>query len=119
MGELVQGWAADADLIGHSGYSCIGAVVSPRDIESTERLRSLMPNCYFLVPGFGAQGRKAEEVARCFKPDGTGAIVNASRSVIYAYNEPRYRELYGDDWERAIEHSCRDLVGTIRSALGR
>ncbi len=117
VARLVQGWAADDLLLGTSGYSCIGAVVSPRDVESTERIRSLMPNCIFLVPGFGAQGRTADEVAKCFRPDGTGAIVNASRSVIYAYNEERHRDQYGDDWPRAVEYACRDYVEAIRAVL--
>lgn len=114
---LVHKWAIGDGLLGRSEYSCIGAVVSPRDLASTERIRSLMPHCLFLVPGFGAQGRTADEVARCFKPDGTGAIVTASRSVIYAYQDARNRETYGDDWRRCVEQGCRDFVEAIRGAL--
>lgn len=117
LAGLVQGWAADEALVGASGYSSVGAVVSPRDLESTRRIRSEMPNCIFLVPGFGAQGRTTEEIAECFKPDGTGAVVNASRSIIYAYNDPRYRDLYGDNWQRAVEHACKDFVKAVRSAV--
>ncbi len=112
VASLVQSWAAADGLVGDHGYSCIGAVVSPRDLESTRRIRALMPNCIFLVPGFGAQGRSAEEVALCFKPDGTGSIVNASRSVIYAYQ----KEPSGGDWRGAIESACRDFVSAVRAA---
>ncbi len=114
---LVQKWATGEGLIGSSNYSCIGAVVSPRDIESTERIRSLMPNCLFLVPGFGAQGRTADEIAKCFKADGTGAIVTASRSVIYAHEETRHREAYGDDWKRCVKQACMDFVDAIRTVV--
>lgn len=117
IAELVQTWAERDGLIGHSNYSCIGAVVSPRDLESTERIRTLMPNCVFLVPGFGAQGRSAQEVARCFKEDGTGAIVNASRSVIFAYEDDRYRRACGDDWRACIAQACKDFVEDIRAVL--
>lgn len=117
VARLVQEWAVGEGLIGGSSYSCIGAVVSPRDLESTERIRTLMPNCLFLVPGFGAQGRTAREVANCFRPDGTGAIVNASRSVIYAYQDARYRKTWGDDWQRCIKQACQDFVDTIRTVL--
>ena len=72
VARLVQSWATDKGLIGTKGYSCIGAVVSPRDLDSTVQIRALMPNCVFLVPGFGAQGRTTDEVAKCFKEDGTG-----------------------------------------------
>lgn len=119
VAQLVQEWAVNEAPVGSSGYSCIGAVVSPRDLESTERIRALMPNCIFLVPGFGAQGRTADEVAKCFKPDGTGAIVNASRSVIYAYREERYRDLHGDDWQKSVDHACKDLVSAVRTAVWR
>lgn len=117
VGRLVQTWAGSEGLVGDSGYSCIGAVVSPRDLQSTELIRTAMPNCIFLVPGFGAQGRTAGEVAKCFKPDGTGAIVNASRSVIYAYQDERYRDTHGEDWRRCIEQGCQDFVSSIRSVI--
>ena len=80
-------------------------------------VRSLMPNAIFLVPGFGAQGRTAGEVAKCFNPDGTGAIVNASRSVIYAYQEPRYRDSHGDDWRACIRQASQDFVAAIRAVV--
>src|SRR3989304_3064668 len=56
VARLVQSWASAQGLVGKSGYSCIGAVVSPRDLESTVRLRALLPNCIFPVPGFRAAG---------------------------------------------------------------
>jgi len=116
VARLVQSWASAEGLVGHSGYSSIGAVVSPRDLESTIRVRALMPNCIFLVPGFGAQGRTADEVAKCFKPDGTGAIVAASRSVIFAYDEPKFRE-HSADWRRCIADACKEFVATVRAAV--
>ena len=119
VARMVQEWASGEDLVGTEGYSCIGAVVSPRDIESTEVVRALMPNCLFLVPGFGAQGRTTDEVARCFKPDGSGAIVTASRSVIYAYDSDRYRGGSADDWRQCVDRACVDLVGAIRSVVPR
>lgn len=112
---LVQGWSSAPGRIGQSGYSCVGAVVSPRDLESTVKIRSLMPNCIFLVPGFGAQGRTADEVAKCFKPDGTGAIVAASRSVIFAYDEPKYKGR--TDWESCIREACREFVAAVNAVI--
>jgi len=116
VARLAQSWAGAEGLIGKSGYSCVGAVVSPRDLESTVRIRELMPNCIFLVPGFGAQGRTADEVAKCFKTDGTGAIVAASRSVIYAYEDKKYRDL-GADWPRCVREACEEFVATVRSSV--
>ncbi len=116
VARLVQSWAGAEGLVGESGYSCVGAVVSPRDLESTIRIRTLMPNCLFLVPGFGAQGRTADEAAKCFKPDGTGAIVTASRSVIYAYEDAKYRST-GIDWQKCVAAACKEFVAAVRTVL--
>jgi orotidine-5'-phosphate decarboxylase len=113
---LVNRWATDDGLIGSSGYSCFGAVVAPQDREATARLRSLMPHCYFLVPGYGAQGSTAADVAPCFKADGTGALINASRSVIYAYEQMKYIEMYASEWDKCVERACRDLVADLAGA---
>lgn len=109
VAQLVESWAGRS--AGSSGYSPVGAVVSPRDLPSTVLIRKLMPSCIFLVPGFGAQGRTTDEVSKCFKEDGSGAIVTASRSVIYAYAEPKYA---GQDWQSAVAASCLDFAQEIR-----
>jgi orotidine-5'-phosphate decarboxylase len=110
---LVNRWANDDGLIGSSGYSCVGAVVSPRDREAAARLRAVMERCYFLIPGYGAQGLSAEDMAPCFKADGTGALVNASRSVIYAYEDMKYIEMYTSEWDKCVEHACKDFVADL------
>ncbi len=85
MAELVKTWGSD--LLGVNGYSSVGAVVGATYPEQAEALRSRMPHTYFLVPGYGAQGGKAEDVAKSFNKDGLGAIVNASRSIMCAYQK--------------------------------
>lgn len=85
MADLVKQWGAD--LIGTHGYSSVGAVVGATYPEQAEMLRKIMPHTYFLVPGYGAQGGKAEDVAKSFNRDGLGAIVNASRSIMCAYQK--------------------------------
>ena len=117
VAKLVSGWAADDDLVGESGYSLIGAVVSPRDLESTALIRALMPQSIFLVPGFGAQGRTADEVARCFRSDGTGAIVAASRSVIYAFASEQHAAQHGEDWMACVESGAKEFAESLREAV--
>ncbi len=113
IATLVNQWATDDGLVGASGYSCVGAVVSPHSREETERLRQLMPNCIFLVPGYGAQGRTAEDIAPCFKADGTGALINASRSILYAYEDMKYIERFASEWDRCIEYACKDFIRDV------
>ncbi|MEG2583456.1 MAG: orotidine-5'-phosphate decarboxylase, partial [Oscillospiraceae bacterium] len=83
VAELVNTWGGD--LIGKYGYSSVGAVVGATYPNQAETLRKAMPKTYFLVPGYGAQGGTAKDVAKSFNIDGLGAIVNASRSIMCAY----------------------------------
>ncbi len=85
MASLVKQWGIDS--IGSHGYSEVGAVVGATYPEQAAALRALMPHTYFLVPGYGAQGGKAEDVAKSFNGDGLGAVVNASRSIMCAYRK--------------------------------
>lgn len=117
VAEMVQEWASGPDLVGACGYSCVGAVVSPAaDDDATPSLREVMSRSIFLVPGYGAQGRGVEEVRGCFKPDGTGALITASRSVIYAYQEARHGTAAVVDWKRSVEQGCCEFADTVARA---
>ncbi len=113
MAGLVRSWGAADGLCGACGLSCVGAVVAPKDVASTAALRAALPTTPLLVPGYGAQGGAAEACRACFLPGGRGAVVNASRSVIYAYEEPRYRERCGADWRASIAQAARDFAADV------
>jgi orotidine-5'-phosphate decarboxylase len=70
-------------LIGASGYSSIGAVIGATFPEEAARLRELMPRTLILLPGYGAQGGSARNVAPCFDRKGLGALVSSSRGITY------------------------------------
>jgi len=103
------------ELLGESGYSCLGAVVGATYPDEARRLREIMPQQLFLVPGYGAQGASPADCAAAFKSDGTGAVVNASRSVIYAHDRGEYAGL---DWKKAVESAATELADDIRGAVG-
>jgi len=86
MGHFVESWGSD--LIGESGYSSVGAVVGATYPEEAKKLRSVMPKSFFLLPGFGAQGGTAADVADAFNEDGLGALVVSARGIIFA-EDPR------------------------------
>lgn len=85
VGQLTESWGAD--LVGESGYSSVGAVVGATYPHEIEKLRGLMPESFFLIPGYGAQGGVALDVKAAFDKDGLGAIVNSSRGIIFAYEK--------------------------------
>ncbi len=111
MAGLVRRWGAD--LLGRGGLSCVGAVVAPKDAESTVALRTALPHTPLLVPGYGAQGAGAEACRPCFRSDGTGAVVNASRSVIYAFSQPEYAARFGDDWQACVAEAARRFAADV------
>lgn len=117
IGKLVEKWGSG--LIGHRGYSAIGAVVGATNAQQLLELRQALPSTFFLVPGYGAQGGTAEDVAKAFKADGTGAIINASRSILYAYKDPKYAAVGKDNWEKAVEQAVLATKQEINQALGR
>lgn len=65
-------------------YSTVGAVVGATHEDDLAKMRSLMPKSLLLLPGLGAQGAKAADLAPAFHPNGTGALASASRAVQYA-----------------------------------
>ena len=83
VAERVHGWGSD--FIGTTGLTPVGAVLGATYPEHVRRARELMPDSLILVPGYGAQGASAEDAIIAARADGLGAIVNASRSLMYAY----------------------------------
>ncbi|PNS43800.1 orotidine-5'-phosphate decarboxylase [Gardnerella vaginalis] len=85
MADLIENWGASN--IGKHGYSKVGAVVGATHPEEGKRLREIMPHTFFLVPGYGAQGGTAQDVAGMFDANSEGAIVNSSRGIIGAWKK--------------------------------
>lgn len=83
------------ELSGSEGYSSVGAVVGATHAGAVAALRRLLPNAFFLLPGYGAQGAAAADVAAAFDSRGLGALVTASRSIIYASVAAGYAEAAG------------------------
>jgi orotidine-5'-phosphate decarboxylase len=104
--------------VGKYGYSSIGAVVGATYPFEAKILREEMPQCYFLVPGYGAQGATAEDVVNCFDEEGYGAIVNSSRGVIYAYRSDFWKEVYSEyEYGQAAREEVVLMTGMINNAL--
>ena len=85
VASRVNGWGGD--FIGESGLSSVGAVVGATYPVQARHARELMPAATILVPGYGTQGGTAADAVASARADGTGFIVNASRSLMYAYQK--------------------------------
>lgn len=118
MGILVEGWGRD--YRGACGYSSVGAVVGATYPEQARRLRALLPHTLFLVPGYGAQGATAADVAGSFDANGHGAVVNASRSIIFAYRSEPDASRYGPAaYAAAARAAALRMTQEIQQALPR
>ncbi len=106
--------AAAKNLVGSSGYSAIGAVVGATQPHTMQSLRERLPQSIFLLPGLlrRAAAASAEMTRAAFK-DGKGAIVSASRSILYAHRDPKYASLVGEGWERCVEQAVLDMKADL------
>ena len=95
VASLVKKWGED--LIGNYGYSSVAAVVGATYPEQLSQIRKAIPNTFFLIPGYGAQGGKAEDIAIAFDKNKLGGIVNASRSLMCAYKSDLWKDKYKEE----------------------
>lgn len=86
MADLVEQWGSESRSAKY-GFSRVGAVTGATYPEDLRKLRERMPHTFFLVPGYGAQGGTAADVANAFDAFGRGAIVNSSRGIMCAWKK--------------------------------
>ncbi len=112
VAELVNAWGRGSE--GASGYRAVGAVVGGTHPEQGAELRLRMPGVPLLVPGYGAQGAQAADLCAMFDAQGTGAIVNSARAILYAY-----RKRPGVSWDEAARCETQEMKVALWKAAGR
>ncbi|MBQ8495562.1 MAG: orotidine-5'-phosphate decarboxylase [Clostridia bacterium] len=113
MGDKCETWGEE--LPGKYGYSGVGAVVGATYPEQLSELRAALPHTYFLVPGYGAQGGGAKDVAGAFDKDGLGAIVNSSRGILCAWQKEE--NCAPEDFAGAARREALRMKADITSVL--
>jgi orotidine-5'-phosphate decarboxylase len=107
VAALVDSWGADR--VGESGLSSVGAVVGATYPQEVADARQLLPRSVLLLPGVGAQGGTAADLGEAFSIGPAGALVSASRSVLYADR--------GASWQEAAAAEAERLAGELRTVL--
>ena len=110
VGGLVEKWGEST--VGKYGYSAVGAVVGATHPTEAARLREVLPHTFFLIPGYGAQGGKAEMLKSCFKANGLGGVVNNSRGILTAYKKN------GGTYYEAAREACIAMQKDLASVIG-
>ena len=108
-----------AESAGRFGLGSVGAVVGATYPEQLIELREELTHAWLLIPGFGAQGGTADQVRPGFlelELDGThfrsGAIVNSSRGIIFAYKQ---RQFEGLQWQDAVSKAAEEMKQQLNS----
>ncbi len=114
VADKVSEWGEP--LIGEEGFSSVGAVIGATWPEQAVDLRKRMPNAFMLIPGYGAQGAGADEAVASFTAYGKGGIVNASRSIMNAWQK-RADFFKAEDFGKAARFEAEDMKEKLNAAL--
>lgn len=114
VADKVAEWGES--LIGEEGFSSVGAVIGATWPEQAVDLRKRMPNAFMLIPGYGAQGAGADEAVASFTAYGKGGIVNASRSIMTAWQK-RKDFFKPEDFGKAARFEAEDMKEKLNAAL--
>ena len=104
-----------SEFMGGCGYSSIGGVVGCTHIDEGLKMRETLSKMFFLIPGYGAQGGAAEDVAIYLK-NGNGGVVNASRSILLAYKKVENGE---NNFEKCAREEAIKMRDEIRKAANK
>jgi orotidine-5'-phosphate decarboxylase len=106
-GKPLYRHVAEEVVAWNAGRGDVGAVVGATHPKELRELRDAMPDVWFLVPGYGAQGGTAADVKAAFRADGTGAVVNSSRGVVFPFHPDDI------DWEAKVIEAARKAQGEL------
>jgi len=101
---------------GSEQWGPVGAVVGATWPDELAALRCRMPNTPFLIPGYGSQGGKAADVAAAFGSSGSGALVNSSRAINFAWRRAEYRDRFTEEnWREAVLDAVKQMINDLAS----
>jgi len=112
MAQAVARWGAD--LVGESGLSAVGAVIGATHASELAQWRDALPDTPLLLPGYGAQGAGASDIAPAFKGGFHGTLVNSSRGILFAYQKAE-----GVHWKDATRRAIETMAAELKEAAGQ
>jgi orotidine-5'-phosphate decarboxylase len=107
VAAAVASW--NASTVGACGLGDVGAVVGATHPAELRELRAALPDVWFLVPGYGAQGGTAADVKAAYRPDGLGAVVNSSRGVTFPFHPD------DPNWEAKVVAAAEKAAAELRA----
>lgn len=121
VSDLVNDWGEEVDPWSEKNdYNMVGAVVGATNPIELKVLSERMKRTFLLLPGYGAQGATANDVATAFDEEGLGAIVNSSRGIMQAYKSDRWKDEYCEKtWAEAARAEAIRATEEINDAINR
>ena len=107
VGEMINDLGKE--YMGECGYSSVGGVIGCTHVDEGIEIRKALDSTFFLIPGYGAQGGKAEDVALYLK-DGNGGVVNSSRGIMLAYKNKEDGDINFAKYAREEAIRMRDEI---------
>ena len=113
MAKLINKWSIKLDRI-HDFHN-LGAVVGATYPTELKKIRDIIKNSFILIPGYGAQGGTAKDIKFGFHENGLGAVINSSRSIMFAYNKNKdfSPDTFGEAARKEIEAMNKDINSEI------
>lgn len=87
-------------------------VVGATKAEYFTEIRKIVPDSFLLVPGVGAQGGSLSEVCKYGMNQNVGLLINSSRAIIYASNEPDFAEKARQE-ALEMQSEMKEILNTI------
>lgn len=114
VADLTSTWGEE---LREGQWSNVGAVVGATYPKMLAELRARMPHTFFLIPGYGAQGGKAEDLAVAFNERGEGGIVNSSRGIIAAWKQEKYQNFGAEAFADAARQATVDMILDLQRCI--
>jgi orotidine-5'-phosphate decarboxylase len=117
VASMIKHWGVGTE--GALGYRSVGAVLGATKPDDAEWLRGELPDSWFLVPGYGAQGAGPKDAVLSANPDGLGCIVNSSRGITYPYMDFKNKRYVSNpnDYKTAAFRAAESARETLNNAL--
>lgn len=112
VGEKVT--SIGEDFIGQCGYSCVGGVIGCTHVDEALEIRKKFKNMFFLIPGYGAQGGTAKDVAK-YLNEGNGGVVNSSRGILLAYKKDGNEDRFYESSRKEAIRMRDDILNAIKT----